>query len=93
MTEDMHTAEGWARSDRPPNLHRRFPFSDYAETRAFLDRLAALSKETGYYPDISFGKAYANVTVHARDRTAIGAQDLEFARRVNELAPPTGSGG
>ncbi len=63
-------------------------FADYGETRAFLDRLAALSDETGYYPDISFGRSYANVTVHARDGKTLGAEDIEFARRTNEIALP-----
>lgn len=93
MTEDMNTAEGWGRSDRPPNLHRRFPFSSYAETSAFLDRLATLSKETDYYPDISFAKTYANVTVHARDGTALSAGDIAFAQQVNGLAAAAGSRG
>ncbi len=86
MAEVTHMAEGWTRNERPPHLYRRFEFRNYAETGAFLDRLAALSKETGCYPDISFGKVYANVTVHASDGTRIGAQDLEFASRISELA-------
>lgn len=86
MSEDSSIAEGWVCNERPPNLHRRFAFRDYGETSAFLDRLAALSKETGYYPDISFGKVYANVTIHANDGSQIDARDLEFAQRVNTLA-------
>ena len=43
-------ADGWQRVERPPSLFRRFTFASYAHTRAFLDRLAALSEETGLYP-------------------------------------------
>lgn len=92
MSESTDTVEGWTRSERPPNLYRRFAFDGYAGTREFLDRLAALSKETGYYPDISFGKVYVNVTVHAEDGKALAETDLEFARRVNALAPETAGG-
>jgi pterin-4a-carbinolamine dehydratase len=88
MSEAINVPEGWARHERPPNLFRRFTFGSYGETRGFLDRLAALSEETGYYPDIGFGTGYANVTIHARDGTALGAADLDFARRVSALAPP-----
>lgn len=88
MSDDMSIPEGWQQHERPPNLFRRFTFGSYSETRAFLDRLAALSEETGYFPDIGFGTSHANVTVHARDTKALGAVDIDFARRVNDLAPP-----
>ena len=92
MSESPKTVEGWTRSERPANLHRRFAFSDYAGTREFLDRLGALSKETGCYPDISFGKVYANVTVHAAEGQKLADADLDFALRVNALAGTGHSG-
>ena len=91
MSDSANTVDGWTQNQRPPNLYRRFSFVDYAGTRDFLDRLAELSKETGRYPDISFGKTYANVTLHAGDSGTLTAEDLEFARRINALLP-TGGG-
>jgi pterin-4a-carbinolamine dehydratase len=90
MPEDLKIPEGWVRHERPPSLFRRFPFGGYGETSAFLDRLAALSKDTGYYPDVSFGKNYANVTIHARDGKSIGDADASFALHANELVMPAG---
>ncbi|MHB8472747.1 MAG: 4a-hydroxytetrahydrobiopterin dehydratase [Gammaproteobacteria bacterium] len=87
MAENSKIVDGWTHNERPANLYRRFAFNDYAGTRNFLDQLAALSKETGCYPDISFGKTYANVTVQADDGKTLTADDFEFARRVNALAP------
>ena len=87
MTQDQGTPEHWGQHERPPSLFRRFKFGGYSETRVFLDQLAELSKEANYYPDISFGTTYANVTVHARDSDAISSEDLAFARRVSALAP------
>ena len=88
MSEDTSTAPGWTRSERPANLFRRFEFGSYAETRAFLDRLADLSKETGDYPDIGFGKTHANITIHARDGTAIGPEDVALAQRITAIERP-----
>lgn len=90
MGNDKQTGQDWVHTGRPPNLFRRFEFGSYRETREFLDRLAALSKETGYYPNISFGTKYANVTVQARDEKAIGSADLDFAKQVDRLAEPAG---
>ncbi len=86
MTEDTNTPAGWGRHERPPSLFRRFEFKGYSDTRAFLDRLETLSKEVEYFPDISFGTTYANVTVHARNTTAITQDDIDFAQRATALA-------
>lgn len=86
MSEATNTPDGWDQHARPPSLFRRFQFASYSETRAFLDRLETLSKEMEYYPDISFGTTYANVTVHARDGNALGPLDVSFAQRASELA-------
>jgi 4a-hydroxytetrahydrobiopterin dehydratase len=85
-TTDAASAPGWEARERPPLLFRRFEFEGYAATRAFLDALETLSKEQGYYPDLSFGPKYVNVTVQARDDKALAPVDYEFAARVNALA-------
>lgn len=87
MAESSKIVDGWTHNERPASLYRRFAFNDYAGTRDFLDRLAALSEETGCFPDISFGKTYANVTLHGADDVTLTTDDFEFARRVNALAP------
>lgn len=85
MSDDPGSAPGWTHSERPASLFCRFEFSAYAETRAFLDRLAELSKETGEYPDIGFGKTHANITINARNAQAIGPEDVAFARRISAI--------
>ncbi len=75
----------WQRRERPPLLSRRFQFSGYQETRSFLDAMAKLSEQRGYYPDTSFGVNYANVTIHAQNGEQLEHKDFEFATRINEL--------
>lgn len=76
---------GWKQVERPASLFRRFEFSSYGETRAFLDAVAKLSEATGLYPDLGFGTTHVNVTMHCADGAAPGPQELEFARRVGGL--------
>jgi pterin-4a-carbinolamine dehydratase len=78
--------EGWKTVEQPPSLFRRFEFDSYAATRAFLDRLAALSEETGLFPDLGFGPKHANVTVYGPNGAAPGDAENDFARRAGELA-------
>jgi pterin-4a-carbinolamine dehydratase len=78
--------EGWREVPTPPSLFRRFQFDSYRDTRAFLERLAGLSKETGLYPDLGFGTTHVNVTVYGADGRAPGATEVDFASRATALA-------
>ena len=87
MTTESRWPAGWTEVEQPSSLYRRFEFAAYPEARAFLDRLAALSKETGLYPDLSFSRTYVNVTVHGSDGAAVDDEAREFAARVEAFAP------
>lgn len=79
--------EGWEARGKPPTLFRRFAFECYADTRDFLDALAALSEDTGIHPqNISFGSTYANVTLEAADGVALTEADYSLAARINDLS-------
>lgn len=85
MSKATLSPEGWTEVEKPASLFRRFEFLSYAEARAFLDRLAGLSEETGIFPDLSFTRAYVNVTLRGAAFTeATTAQ--EFAVRAAALA-------
>ncbi len=86
MTTEVRWLEGWTEVEQPSMLYRRFEFAAYPGARAFLDRLAGLSKETGLYPDLSFSRTHVNVTVYGSDGAAGGAEAREFAARAEALA-------
>jgi 4a-hydroxytetrahydrobiopterin dehydratase len=86
MTTETRWPEGWTEVERPPSVYRRFEFAAYPETRAFLDRLAGLSKETGLYPDLSFTRTHVNVTVYGSGGAAVDVEARKFAARVEAIA-------
>ncbi len=86
MTTETRWPEGWTEVARPPSLYRRFEFPAYSDTRAFLDRLAGLSKETGLYPDLGFARTYVNVTVYGSGEGAVDADARTFAARAGAIA-------
>jgi pterin-4a-carbinolamine dehydratase len=86
MTASPPLPDGWKQVAHPPSLFRRFEFESYAQTRAFLDKLAALSEETGLYPDLGFGPKHVNVTVYGSEGGSPAATEADFARRAGELA-------
>ncbi len=86
-------APGWERVARPPSLFRRYVFASYGETRAFLDGLAALSEETGLFPDLGFGRTHVNVTLYGAGGGPPGDPEVAFANRTAALAAASGFAG
>jgi pterin-4a-carbinolamine dehydratase len=86
MSDTLPVPEGWRPVARPPSVFRRYQFDAYAQTRAFLDRLASLSEATGIYPDLGFGTTYVNITIHGDSGSMPGEPELAFASHATELA-------
>ncbi len=79
----------WQLRKRPPCLERRVEFPDYEATRDFLDAVADVCEAAGYYPDISFGRSYVNLTIHLDDPgEELGAERAAVAEQVDRLAAP-----
>lgn len=80
------TLQDWQERNRPSRLEKRYEFASYDELRAFLDDAADLSEQKGLFPDIGFGKTYANFTIHTDE----GCSELtdtqrEFAALLDTL--------
>lgn len=75
---------------RIANLNLRFDFASYADTRRFLDQMADLSKREDYYPDVSFGKTYANVSIDGEGQTALQQRNSGFIDEMKALAAQQG---
>ena len=83
MTDAKNGDADWTERTRPPSLSKRYVFSTYAENRDFLDRVADLSEETGIYPDISFGRDYANLSINPSEGEGLTDAEHAFAQRVD----------
>lgn len=80
--------DNWVIRKRPARLERRFEFSDYDETREFLERAAELAEREGYYPDMSFGRTHVSMTLHPREEGGeVDEALMEYARQVDALLP------
>jgi Pterin 4 alpha carbinolamine dehydratase. len=67
-------------------LNQRFDFASYAETRRFLDQLADLSKREDYYPNINFGKTYANISIDGEGQAVLRERNSNFISDMHALA-------
>jgi pterin-4a-carbinolamine dehydratase len=76
----------WRRRERPLRLERRFEFPDYDATAAFTERAGALSESTGIYPNLSFGRTHASMTLFADEATGMLTPEIEaFAQGIDAL--------
>ena len=80
--------EGWRQKNRPESLEKRFEFESYEKTRDFLDALGDFSEKVSRFPDISFGKTYANITIRPsedNEKEEISKLDHDFATQIDLL--------
>ena len=75
-----------ASQERVAPFNQRFDFGSYAETRRFLDQLADMSKREDYYPDVSFGKTYANISIDSEGQAALRERNSSFIGNMQALA-------
>lgn len=71
---------------RKAALNWRFEFGSYGEVRRFLDQLADLSKRENFYPNINFGKTYANISIDAEGQTELGMRATAFVQAMEAFA-------
>lgn len=80
------TLQDWQERSRPVRLEKRYEFESYDDLRAFLDDAAGLSEQAGLFPDIGFGKTYANFTIHLEEgSTELTDTQREFAASLDRL--------
>ena len=80
--------EGWRQKNRPECLEKRYEFESYEKTRDFLDALGDFSEKSSRFPDISFGKNYANITIRPsedNEKEEISKLDHDFATQIDLL--------
>ena len=80
--------EGWRQKKRPECLEKRFEFRSYENTRDFLDALGDFCEKVNRFPDISFGKTYANITIRPleiNEKEEILKVDHDFASQIDSL--------
>ena len=80
--------EEWREKKRPKCLEKRFEFESYEKTRDFLDALGDFCEKESRFPDISFGKTYANITIRPsenNEKDEISGADNEFANQIDLL--------
>ena len=79
-------SDQWQQRNKPARLERRYIFQDYSTLRDFLERAAELSEREDFFPDMGFGKDYANITIYADgENEELGDVQHHFAQELDKL--------
>ena len=76
---------GWQVESEVPELRKRFKFASFADTIAFLNRMAELAESEGHHPD--FCVRYTNLDVSLTTHAVGGLTENDFilAARIDQL--------
>lgn len=66
-------------------LKKRFSFSNFAESLAFVNRAGEIAERRDHHPDINFGWGYAEFSITTHDRGGLTHNDFALAKEIDRL--------
>lgn len=76
----LPTLDGWTVKGK--TLTKRWSYSNFAESLAFVNRVGELAEAADHHPDITFGWGYAELALTTHDRGGITDVDIDLARKI-----------
>jgi 4a-hydroxytetrahydrobiopterin dehydratase len=67
------------------HLKRRFEFTNFAESLAFVNKVGEIAETADHHPDISFGWGYAEIATTTHDRSGITDVDFALVRKIDAI--------
>lgn len=83
--EMLHQLDGWMLVDGHHMLAKSFTFKDFAQTIAFVNKIAAIAEEEGHHPDltVSYGSLGVELMTHAIG--GLSENDYILAAKIDEI--------
>ena len=85
ITTALANLPGW--SAEGDALHRELRFGDFSEAWGFMSRVALVAEKLDHHPDWSNVWSTVVINLSTHDAGGVTGLDVEFATRVNALAP------
>jgi 4a-hydroxytetrahydrobiopterin dehydratase len=85
ITAALADLPGW--SAEGDTLHRELSFGDFSEAWGFMARVALVAEKLDHHPNWSNVWSTVVIDLSTHDAGGVTGLDVEFATRVNALAP------
>lgn len=79
----IRETSGWTVVDGA--LQKRYEFKNFAESLAFVYRVAEIAEAADHHPDITFGWGYAEFSTTTHDRGGITDVDFALVEKIDAL--------
>jgi 4a-hydroxytetrahydrobiopterin dehydratase len=76
---------GWRVDPGGSRLHRRFDFTSFPATIAFVDRMADLAEAEGHHPDFCVHYKLLDVTLTTHAIGGLSENDFILAAKIDSL--------
>ncbi len=83
ISKQLETVNDWKSVDN--KLHKRFEFSNFAESLAFVNRVGEIAEKHDHHPDITFGWGYAEIFLTTHDCGGITEIDFVVASEIDSI--------
>jgi Pterin-4a-carbinolamine dehydratase len=81
IQRDLGSLPGWAR--RGDVLTRLYTFRNFAESMAFVNRVAEAAEAANHHPDIDIRYSKVTLTLSTHDAGGITQADLDLAKAID----------
>lgn len=67
-------------------LLKRFKFTNFAESLAFINKVGEIAETHDHHPDITFGWGYAEIYLTTHDAGGLTISDVAVAKEIDALS-------
>ncbi|MEO8572407.1 MAG: 4a-hydroxytetrahydrobiopterin dehydratase [Pyrinomonadaceae bacterium] len=66
-------------------LFKRFEFTNFAESLAFVNQVGVIAEASDHHPDITFGWGYAELRTTTHDRGGVTDVDFALVKKIDGI--------
>lgn len=66
-------------------LLKKYRFSNFAESLAFINKIGEIAEMHDHHPDITFGWGYAEICLTTHDSGGLTISDIAVAKEIDAL--------
>ena len=67
------------------HIERQYPFPDFAQALAFVNRVGAIAEEQGHHPDLQLGWGRVGIEIWTHSIDGLTESDFVLAAKIDRL--------
>lgn len=84
LQQSLGTLPGWSRKGQA--IERVFEFKDFAQSMAFVNKIADAAEAANHHPDITINYNKVTLSLISHDSGGVTQRDVNMATNINKVA-------